>query len=229
MPTETKHRITITAGGSTGQSSLPAAIIDLDVPGDGIRCGDDRLLGLDLRSPCVAKDHWIRRDDVIAVYEPPDPRDLRATALWRPRPAGEAAAWELIASATTGRDRSDASVAVVSDVVAADILWGIPSAGRIRWDVSDPGAAPCVLLRRPPVGGAGSILIAGHPAETRRLVTGRSGDRVRVEAWFFSAAAEKGVLFRGRALAAVGPTPGDTAWAARLWNEFAASPPMLSA
>jgi hypothetical protein len=86
-----------------------------------------------------------------------------------------------------------------------------------------------VLVRRPAVGGVGSIVIAGHPAETRRLVTSRSGDRARVEGWFFSAAAEKGVLFRGRVLAAVGPTHGDTSWAARLWSGFAAEPPMLSA
>ena len=229
MPTPAPHRRIAIAADASTTLSLPAATLDLDAPRDGIRCGDDRLLGLDLRSPCGARDHWIRGRDVIAVYEPTDPRDLRATALWRPRPAGAAAAWEVIVSATTGRERSDASLAVISDVAAADVLWGVAEAGRFRWEAADPGAALGVLLRRSAGGGVGSVFIAGHPAETRRLAASRRADRAQVECWLFSAAAEKGVLFRSRVVAAVGPTDNDMNWAERLWNEFAAAPPMLTA
>jgi hypothetical protein len=229
MPTPGPHRRIAIAATAPTTLSLPAATLDLDVPRDGIQCGDDRLLGLDLRSPCGARDHWIRGRDVIAVYKPTDPRDLRATALWRPRPAGAAAAWEVIVSATTGRERSDASLAVISDVAAVDVLWGVAAAGRLRWETANPGAAQGVLLRRPAVGGGGSVFVAGHPAETRRLATNCRADRVQVECWLFSAAAEKGVLFRSRVVAAVGPPDDDLSWAERLWNEFAAAPPMLTA
>ena len=227
-------------------SGSVAATIDIDAPGQGIACGGDQLLGLDLKSRCTASDHWMRGDDIIAVYEPDDPRHLRATALWRSRSLPGVAAWELIASATTSRTQSDASLAVVSEIATAAVIWGCASqrspsspgsrpvlpgeatAAGIQWHEVEPPAIDCLLVRRPAAAG-GSVFVAVHPADSRGIVVRSENDRIRVACWLFSAAAEKGVLFRGRAVAAVGPTAGDTAWAERLWAEFVAAPPMLTA
>lgn len=211
------------------ESSLPvAAMIDVDTPEQGIVCGGDQLLGLDLRSPCTARDHWIRGGDIVAVYEPDDPRRLRATALWRSRSLPGVAAWELIASATTSRTQSDASLAVVSEIATAAVVWGCAAGACLQWHATEPTAVDCLLVRRPAAAG-GSVFVAVHPADSRGIVVRLESDRLRVACWLFSAAAEKGVLFRGRAVAAVGPTAGDTAWAERLWAEFVAAPPMLTA
>lgn len=210
-------------------SSLPvAAMIDVDTPGQGIICGGDQLLGLDLRSPCTASDHWIRGGDIVAVYEPDDPRRLQATALWRSRSLPGVAAWELIASATTSRTQSDASLAVVSEIATAAVVWGCAAREGLQWHDTEPTAVDCLLIHRPATTG-GSVFVAVHPADSHGIVVRSGNDRIRVECWLFSAAAEKGVLFRGRAVAAVGPTAGDTAWAERLWGEFVAAPPMLTA
>jgi hypothetical protein len=72
------------------------------------------------------------------------------------------------------------------------------------------------------------VFLGVHPADARGLLVRRKGDRTTVECWLFSAAAEKGVLFRGRAVAAFGPRAEDTSWAERLWAEFVGSPPMLT-
>lgn len=205
-----------------------AATIDVDTPGRGIACGSDQLLGLDLRSPCGASDHWMRGDDIIAVYEPDDPRHLRATALWRSRSLPGGAAWELITSATTSRTQSDASLAVVSEITSTGIAWGCATAAGIQWHDTEPAAIGCLLVRRP-AAAEGSVFVAVHPADSRGIVVQSDNDRVRVTGWLFSAAAEKGVLFRGRAVAAIGPAAGDTTWAERLWAEFVAAPPMLTA
>ena len=74
----------------------------------------------------------------------------------------------------------------------------------------------------------GSVLLAVHPADSRGLFVHRQDARARIACWLFSAAAEKGVLFRGRTLAAVGPAADDTAWATKLWAAFLAAPPMLT-
>ncbi len=203
------------------------AVIDLDSPRQGIACGGDRLLGLDLKSRCVASDHWIRGGDVVAVYEPDDPRHLRATALWRHRATPGIATWELIASATTSRRESDASLAVVSNVATTEVLWGCSGSEGLRWENADSPSAACILIRRPETH-SGSVFLAVHPADSRGLLVRRDSDRTTVECWLFSAAAEKGVLFRGRALAALGPRAEDTSWAERLWAEFVGSPAMLT-
>lgn len=203
------------------------AVIDLHAPRRGIVCGGDQLLGLDLRSRCTASDHWIRGGDVVAIYEPDDPRCLRATALWRNRSVSGIAAWDLIVSATTSREESDTSLAVVSDVITAEIVWGRVNEDGLRWDDAESPTAGCVLIRRPNPAG-GSVFLGVHPADSRSLLVRREGERVCVEGWLFSAAAEKGVLFRGRAVAALGPTADDTSWAERLWSEFVATPPMLT-
>jgi hypothetical protein len=210
------------------ETSMPGtATIDVDAPGRGIASGSDRLLGLDLRSPCTASEHWIRGGDIIAVYEPDDPRRLRATALWRNREIPGLAAWELIASATTSRTQSDASLSVVSDVGAATLVWGRMAGDDLQWTDTEPAAADCILVRRAEPRD-GSVMLAVHPADSRGLVVQREDARARVACWLFSAAAEKGVLFRGRTLAAIGPAAADTAWAANLWAAFLATPPMLT-
>jgi hypothetical protein len=217
--------------------SAIAATIDLDQPHHGITLASsgpaaaDHLLGLDLRSDCRLTDHWLRVDDVTAVYESTDARHLRTTAMWRLHPAaGGTRAWELVASAQTSLLHSDSVLAVVSEIEAADILWGTCTHGAVQWHADSSPEATCVLLGHGKVAGTGStsVLVAAHPGDARRLTVRRDGDRVVIECWLFSTELEKGVLLRSRVLAAIGPAADATRWAADLAASFAASPPMLT-
>jgi len=221
----------------TDAGSVVSAAIDLDRPRQGITLSGQcvssasTLLGLDLRSEYRLTDHWVRGDDVTAVYETADARHLRTTAMWRLHPSDEGTrAWELIASAQTSLLQSDSVLAVVSEIDATDVLWGTCSDGVMQWHTDPSPEATCVLLRR---GGATgsvhtSVLVAAHPGDARRLTVRRDDTRVVVECWLFSTALEKGVLLRSRVLAAVGPAADATRWAGNLAAKFAASPPMLT-
>ena len=226
----TGHRI-------TDAGSFTSAAVDLDQPRQGITLAGKAassacsLLGLDLRSDCRLTDHWLRGDDVTAVYETDDARHLRTTAMWRLHPSGGASrAWELIASAQTSLLQSDALLAVVSEIEATDVLWGTCEDGTVRWHAGESSDATCVLLGRSRATGSGdtSVLVAAHPGDARRMTVRRDGTRVVVECWLFSTELEKGVLLRSRVLAAVGRTADATRWAGDLAAKFAASPPMLT-
>ncbi|MFM8290136.1 MAG: hypothetical protein ACKOC4_00370 [Planctomycetia bacterium] len=212
--------------------------LDLDAPGRGLvlDAGRDRILGVDLRSACGPSEHWLRGPDLIAVYEPADPRRLRATAMWRLLPATVAppdVAWELTLSAQTSLVQSDAVLSVVSDVGCLDLRSRV-AAGR--WTNVPPDGQPtedatCLLVRRPAAAAdpPATLLVAVHPADARRIAVRRQDGRVEVACWLFSTAIEKGVLMRGRVLAAIGPTHCDEAWAERAIEAFACSPPPLTA
>lgn len=217
--------------------SVVSTAIDLDQPRQGITLAGESmssastLLGLDLRPDCRLSDHWVRGDDVTAVYESADARRLRTTAMWRlHRSDGATRAWELIASAQTSLLQSDSVLAVVSEIDANDFLWGTCTDGAMRWHADPSPEATCVLLGRSGATGSGytSVLVAAHPGDARRLIVRRDGTRVVVDCWLFSTALEKGVLLRSRVLAAVGPTADATRWAGDLAAKFAASPPILT-
>jgi len=217
------------------RSGTPAASIRLDRPAAGIGFGavetpwPTSLLGLVL-DPAAERaageridvipptDRWVRNEDVVAVYEPQDPRSLKATAMWRRWPTGSpaVAAWELVVSCQTSLLASDATVMVRSLVPAGDII--------------SPTAA--AALARPASGL--SILMATHPLEARRLairpdsVDGPAPAPVAIECHLFPSVVEKGVLLRGRVLAAIGPRENDAEWSAGLLDRFAASPPPLT-
>jgi hypothetical protein len=203
--------------------------LDLAAPTTGLAlAGDDRVLGLDLRSPPAAArlvDHWARGDDVVGVYEPADPRRLRATALWRSLVADRG--WELVVAAQTALVESDSALAVTCDLAEGRIAWGRATATDVRWqplgETALPREASCLLVRR----AADAVLVAVHPADVRRILVAIEAGRVRITCWLFTAALEKGVLLKSRVLAAVGPA-ADTAWADRLVIGLAASPPPLS-
>jgi hypothetical protein len=211
-----------------------AAAIDLDQPRQGITLAGESvssastLLGLDLRSECRLTDHWVRGDDVTAVYETADARHLRTTAMWRLHPSDSATrAWELIASAQTSLLQSDSVLAVVSEIDATDLLWGARTDAAMQWHTDPSPEATCLLIRRDGPSDT-SVLVAAHPGDARRMTVRRDGTRVVVECWLFSTALEKGVLLRSRVLAAVGPAADATRWAGDLAEKFAASPPMLT-
>ncbi len=204
--------------------------IDLASPSRGLSVtSSDRLLGLDLRTPGGDPrpvDSWVRGDDLVAVYEPADPRRLRATALWRPFP-GREAAWEVIVSAQTSLIESDSSLAVTAVVPEGDVFLGRVTTGRVAWSPLTAAAratdASCLIIR----GEAASTLVAVHPADARRITLRREAGELRIACWLFSSLIEKGVLLRSRVLAARGPS-GDPAWADDLVMAFAASPPPLT-
>jgi hypothetical protein len=208
--------------------------LDLDAPARGIVLpAGDALLGIDLRTPCRAGDHWVRGDDLIAIYEPADPRRLRATALWRPLPgpaAGDCHAWELTLSAQTAIVHSDAALAVTADVADGDLRWS-GAAANAKWTsgAEPPTDAAGLLIRPRTAAPAPAVLFAAHPADARQLLVRRTAGRMAVACWLFSSALEKGVLLRGRVLAAVGPGADAEAWATALVTAFAASPPPLTA
>ena len=221
----------------TDAGSACSAAVDLDQPRRGITLAGagvssaSTLLGLDLRSAHRLTDHWVRGDDVTAVYESADARHLRTTAMWRlHRPDGDTRAWELIASAQTSLLQSDSVLAVVSEIDATDILWGTCSDGAVQWHAAESPDATCVLVRRDGTDTSvgTNVLVAAHPGDARRMTVRKDGKRVIVECWLFSTELEKGVLLRSRVLAAVGPGVDATSWAGDLAAKFAASPPMLT-
>ncbi|MFM7137341.1 MAG: hypothetical protein ACKO1M_09795 [Planctomycetota bacterium] len=204
--------------------------LDLAAPIGGLAlAGDDRVLGLDLRSPSAAVrlvDHWARGDDLVGVYEPADPRRLRATAMWRSLAAERG--WELVLAAQTALVESDSALAVTCDLRGGSVTWGRGAGSGIRWEplgqAALPAEATCLLVRRD----ADAVLVAVHPADVRRILVAREAGRVHIACWLFTAAIEKGVLLKSRVLAATGPA-ADTAWADRLVIGLATSPPPLSA
>ncbi len=222
---------------SAARPGMVAASIRLDHPASGIvfERGDEppwsgSLLGLVLE-PAAERaagghvevipptDRWVRGDDVVAVYEPQDPRSLRATAMWRRWPTGSpsVAAWELVVSCQTSLLESDATVAVRTLVPAGEIA---------------SQAATAALLR---TASGTSVLVATHPLEPRRLTIrgetvggAEAAAPVAIECHLFPSVVEKGVLLRGRVLAAIGPRENDEEWSATLLDRFAASPPPLT-
>lgn len=228
-PWSLAERVAASAGGGR---------LDLDAPGHGITlpAGHDRVLGVDLRTPCTAAEHWLRGDDLIAVYEPADPRRLRATAMWRRHASAAAApspAWELTLSAQTALVQSDALLAVTCDVACRAVRcrtvagrWSAVAAGE-----QPPDDATCLLVRRPATaaGDAESLLVAVHPSDARGIGLSWHDGRLGIACWLFSTVIEKGVLMRGRVLAALGPTDGDEAWADAACATFAAAAPPLTA
>lgn len=229
------------ASHSRGRASVR---LDLDSPALGLAVTSadgrvDHLLGLDLaplasgHATAPHADHWLRGADLTAVYEPVDPRRLRATVMWRPYEAtGPATAWEAVVSAQTALVESDGTIAVGCDVPASELLWSVAAPREMRWRPCSAGAvlpdeATCILARRPDGAGT-SVLVAVHPVDARRITTRGVDGRVRITCQLFSAALEKGVLLRSRVLAAIGPAANDTSWAESLVAAFAASPPPLT-
>jgi len=222
-----------------------AANLDLDDPTRGVRPhGDeaaDTLLGVELRGPFHLADHWIRAGDAAAIYESADERRLRVTAMWRLHAGGgRVRAWELILSAQTALLHSDPRLVVVSRVAgggrggAARCAWGHCEGDGVVWrDEASPQAAAVLVVpgdddARGGAGGAESVVVVGHPGEVERLAVRHDAGDVVVEAWLFAGDLEKGVLLRGRVLAAIGPAATARTWAGDLALAFAGTAPMLS-
>jgi len=222
----------------------PGVRLDLTHPSAGLETpGGDHLLGLDLGVELPPIDRWARGDDVTATWESGDQRALRATGLWRHIPtqkrnshpgvgtdATGVSAWELIASATTARLRSDSALAVVSDLHADSVLtsaWGEGAHPTFTPGVDRRNDAQTgiVLVRRT---GGPSVLVMLHPSDHQAVTIERHGSRIRIGCWLFPTGVEKGVLLRSRVLAAIGPADGDLGWSADVARWFAASPPDLA-
>lgn len=189
-----------------------------------------RLLAVDPGADPGLVDHWVRGDDVVAVYEPSDARRLRTTAMWRWLPGGVAAptgvsAWLLVVSAQTALLDSDPRITVDSRMPGTCVRWGVSAADPPHWQVGALPAADAALVRGP---NGCSVLVAVHPADRRSFTVGTAPDGVTVRCGLFSDRVEKGVLLRGRVLAAVGPTAGDDAWGVSLLRHLDAEPPPLT-
>jgi len=217
--------------------------LDLDRPRAGLAVsaakpphGVDHLLGLDLAATCPPSDHWLRGTDITAVYEPADPRHLRATAMWRQHACdaaldgrGAIVAWELIASAQTSLLDSDPAASVVADVAADEVRWLDMATRSDDWSPLPPAAtlparATAVLAIR---SDGSAVLVAAHPDDAPRLDAAWDRGRLRLCWRLFTHPLEKGVLLRSRVLAACGPAT-DTTWTARLLADFQTAPPPLS-
>ena len=205
------------------------ATLDVAAPARGVEvpsADGDAVLGVDLTA---LADVWVRGADVVATYEPADPRRLRSTVMWRA--LGDQAgvtSWEVVVSAQTAVLETDVAVAVHADVAAHSVLWWDgDTAGRwqpLGTAAKLPTAATAVLFRQP----ASTCLIAVHPADARPIDAAHRRGRWELTCRLFTAPLEKGVLLRSRVLAAFGPTSDDTAWAEQILAAFAASPPPLT-
>ena len=203
-------------------------VLDLSVPAAGlVTLAGDQLLGFDVGVGRPPLDTWVRGDDVTAVWEPGDDRGLRATGLWRLCGVDDGVvSWELVASATTCLLHADATLAVTSEVAAAELLSAAWRSGRPSFFLpATPADHGLVLLRR---GDGKSILVMLHPNDDQTVTVAVEHGRARVGCWLFPTGIEKGVLLRSRVVAAIGPTAGDIAWGTRLAERFATSPPVLS-
>ncbi|MFM7206504.1 MAG: hypothetical protein ACKO4T_07550 [Planctomycetaceae bacterium] len=217
------HTATLTAGRRGVRLDLAAAERGLSL--ESADASGDAVLGIDL---CGLTDQWARGSDVVAVYEPADQRRLRATAMWRcGASVGEVVAWEVIVSAQTASLETQAVVAVRSVVTADEVRWSTAAGDRwhaVAHDGRPPSEALAFIARR----SASSWLIAVHPADAREITLSRAGGAAHMDCRLFASPLEKGVLLRSRVLAAIGPATDDEAWAARLLEAFAASPPPLT-
>lgn len=218
-----------TLSGTVGTARGTAASLDLTAPDAGLAVvssdATDQLLGLDFRGAVTGpSDAWIRGTDLTAIYEPDDPRRLRATAMWRAMPDG-LAAWELVVSAQTSLLRADAALAVVSHVACVEARWLGADGGwqPLRDSGPLPAEATAVLARRAET----AVLVAVHPQDPRRITVDLARGRARVECGIFPAAVEKGVILRSRVLAAVGSAASAESWASARHAVFAAAPPFL--
>ena len=213
-----------------GKARHPGAglVIDLANPAGGLLTGDgERLLGLDVGSERPPLDAWVRGDDVTATWEPGDDRSLRATGLWRShRPDDAPPAWELVASATTQKLRADATLAVISDVPANEVLSAAWRSGEPP--AFTPGSSPHQGLLLVRSGTGRSTLVMLHPSDHQAMTVSMVGQRARVGCLLFPSGVEKGVLLRSRVMAAIGPAGDDLSWAARLVARFASLPAVLS-
>jgi len=214
-----------TPGGRSVRLDAATPLHGLDVRHSGHH---DKLLAVDLGAGAAATpvaDRWCRGGDLTIVAEPNDARLLRTSVMWRYRPeAGGVDAWESVVSAQTSLLDSDATLSVVSECDAAEIVAG----GAAGWTRTTGGTLPAtataVLVRRPTT----SVLIAVHPADLRRIDVSIRDSVARINCVLFASAIEKGVLLRGRVLAAVGPHDLDEGWASSLLAAFVASPPPLT-
>ena len=243
MPAATTASWTLTGLRSLNRCGGLEVSLDLARPAAGLTISAekpsrsvDHLLGLDLAADSPPSDHWLRGPDITAVYEPADPRQLRATAMWRqhacdatiaaPHPL---AAWELIASAQTSLLDSDPTVSVIADVAADEVRWLAAAAQSNDWSpltpaTTLPAQATAVLALRST---GSAVLLAPHPDDEPRLVATWEQGRLRLVWRLFTRHLEKGVLLRSRVLAACGPA-ADTSWTARLLADFHAAAPPLS-
>ena len=205
--------------------------IDVAAAGRGLEIqaasgGRDAVLGVNLSS---LADHWLRGADLVATYEPDDPRRLRSTVMWRSHGRHEGiASWEVVVSAQTSLLETEVAVEVWSDI-AADSLLCLSGSNAPCWRPIAPGealpeSAAAILARR----AGSSCLVAVHPADARRIDIEHSAGRCGVTCRLFAAPLEKGVLLRSRVVAAIGPERNDEAWADRVLQAFAASPPPLT-
>ena len=201
------------SAGAVSVAGLPIVLLGLllDPPAEQSTDGAGRLI--------APTDRWVRGEDVVAVYEPQDPRSLRATAMWRRWPTGSpaVAAWELVVSCQTSLLESDASV-VVRTIVPPSRVSSSGATAALARTASGP-----------------TVLVATHPLEGRRLTIASPSDGVAtglvptaIDCRLFPSFVEKGVLLRGRVLAAVGPREQDDSWSSVLIDRFGASPPPLT-
>lgn len=207
-------------------------------PAEGVRVAFASAAGLLLgfKPPATARlvDHWLRDGDATSVWEATGGDRLRTTAMWRlfgtePGVRG----WEIVLSAQTAILSADARLAVTCRLpvgAVATVSFGTFSAERVSWSRVPAPRATAVLV----VPAAGdptahsAVLVVGHPREADDTIVHRDDATIVIENRLFLDGLEKGVLLRGRVLAAIGPAVTAADWASRLADAFAAASPELS-
>lgn len=216
----------------------PAVMHDPARPREGVRVGfasaDGLLLGFAPPAAARLVDHWVRNGDATSVWEATGGDRLRTTAMWRlcgTEPAVRG--WEIVLSAQTAILAADARLIVTCRLPVAacgPVSFGSFAAERISWGhVPTPHAA--AVLVAPAAGdpaGDSAVLVVGHPREAGGTIVHRDARALSVETRLFLDGLEKGVLLRGRVLAAVGPAATAADWATHMADLFAAAPPVLS-
>lgn len=216
----------------------PVAVHDPARPKEGVRVAfassDGLLLGFEPPADARLVDHWLRDGDATSVWEASGGDRLRTTAMWRlcgsePGVLG----WEIVISSQTAILSADARLAVTSRLpvgAAATVSFGGFAAERVSWS-RVPAPRSTAVLVTPAAGdptASSAVLVVGHPREADGTIVHRDAATLVVETRLFLDGLEKGVLLRGRVLAAIGPAVTAADWASRLADAFAAAPPVLS-
>lgn len=204
-----------------------------------------------LERPLIPVEHWVRGIDLTAIYEPDDARRLRITATWRrrtdlvPSEDADVATWQLVLSAQTSVLETTPSMNVVSRVPSGEVIETFGVSDSIQAVVANrrPQAVigHGVLMR---AGGDFGVLLACHPFDSAEPATPHPTTHpqptIQVHAptgpdgcasimcSIFGTSLEKGVILRGRILAAIGPAVRCGTWARNMLVSFSQEPPDLS-
>jgi hypothetical protein len=178
---------------------------------------------------------WRRQAEIDSPDD--DPADDQRGRLWH-----RTAIWQLILSAQTALLESSPSISVVTRFPSGEVTREPGPAGRHGTLVTLPTKLGVLVAVHPIDLGVAAEMGLGDegvadphaadgqpiPAGPERVRIERVGESLSVTCRLFASPLEKGVLLRGRVLAAIGPAETQPSWAVDALKAFGEEPPPLN-